>query len=123
VKSWDGKVPSLLRNYLRLEPMTRQRAVEAIEHAGEAVLDEGVAPLIVDFVGGLAKRTNETDVVIEPVLLSLFCYQLNLRRRGSKIEKALVENSGKDILTNFYHEALEDEDVKSAPDVSTAKPF
>ena len=118
VKSWEEKVPSLLRNYLRLEPMTRQRAVEAIEQAGEAVLDEGVAPLIVDFVGGLAKRTNETDAVIEPVLLSLFCYQLNLRRRGGKIDKALVEDSGKDILTNFYQEALEDEDVKGAPDVS-----
>jgi len=115
VKEWDKKVPTLLRNYLRLEPMTRQSAINAIGQAGAAVLDHGEASLIVDFVGGLAKKEGEADAVIEPVLLSLFCYQINLRRHGGKIDPALVEDSGKDILANFYRDALEDEDVKGHP--------
>src|SRR5262249_3700722 len=53
IKTWEKKVPSLLRNFLRLEPMTRAHAIEAVELAGKAVLQEGVAPVIVDFVSKL----------------------------------------------------------------------
>jgi hypothetical protein len=121
LKSWEKDVPSLLRNYLRLESMTRQCAIEAVEAAGGAVLGDDVAPLIVDFVGKIDEGANRnTETVIEPVLLCLCCYQLNFRREpGEKINKALVERAGQDILDNFYQTALGDKDVKGLPDIPT----
>jgi hypothetical protein len=121
LKSWEKDVPSLLRNYLRLEPMTRQCAIEAVEEAGQMVLAGGVTPLIVDFVGKMDGGTpGITEAVIEPVLLCLCCYQLNRRRReGEKIDKALVDRAGRDILDNFYRSALGDKDVRGSPDVAT----
>ena len=82
VKTWEQKVPSLLLNCLRLDPMSRQCAIEAVEQAGKAVLCKGVAPCIVDFVGKLDQERGATDpsgMTVEPVLLSLCCYQLNRR--------------------------------------------
>jgi WD40 repeat protein len=121
VKTWEKKVPSLLRNnYLRLEPLTRRRAIEAIELAGAAVLEEGVAPAIVDFVGKLDASVAVTEndrAVIEPALLSLFCRQLNLRRGDKRIDEALIAESGEDILDHFYRQTLDAEDVKGLPDV------
>jgi WD40 repeat protein len=119
--AWERKVPSLLRNYLRLEPMPRERAIAAVERSGAEVLDKGVAPVIVDFVGKGDEgpnRSGAADPVIEPVLLSLCCYQLNRRRDGKRIDKALVDRAGRDILDSFYREALDDEEVKGPPDVS-----
>jgi hypothetical protein len=87
VRTWEKKVPSLLRNYLRLEPMPRERAIAAVERSGAEVLEKGVAPVIVDFVGKVDEGINRNDsagTVIEPVLLSLCCYQLNRQRDGKR---------------------------------------
>jgi|CXWL01.1.fsa_nt_gi tetratricopeptide (TPR) repeat protein len=121
IKTWERKVPSLLHNCLRLDPMSRQCAIEAVEQAGKTILCEGVAPCIVDFVGKLDQKGDSTDpssMTIEPVLLSLFCYQLNRRRPpGSHVDEALVLNAGQDILNRFYREALDDPAVKGPPEV------
>ena len=121
LKSWEREVPSLLRNYLRLEPMTRPCAIEAVEEAGRTVLADGVAPSIVDFVGRMNEETSgDREEIIEPVLLSLCCYQLNRRRpKDEKIDEALVNREARDILDNFYRSALDDEEVTGPPDVAT----
>jgi WD40 repeat protein len=123
IRTWERQVPSLLRNYLRLDPMSRKRAIEAVQWAGKSVLADGVAPAIVDFVGKMDPKDDTTTVyrtmVIEPVLLSLCCYQLNRRKApGTKIDIALIEKAGQDILESFYREALEDPEVKGPPDVA-----
>src|SRR5262249_55412851 len=65
------------------------------------------------------EATNRSDMVVEPVLLSLCCSQLNRRRApGGKISKALVDESGENILESFYQEALADDEVKGQPDVA-----
>jgi hypothetical protein len=117
LKSWEKDVPSLLRNYLRLEPMTRQCAIEAVEGPGQKVLERNVAPLIVDFVGRIDDKTKiNNETLVEPVLLSLFCYQLNYRRKnGDRIDKNIVQSSGHDILQSFYQAAIDDGDVKGPP--------
>ena len=33
VRTWERQVPSLLRNYLRLDPMSRERAIDAVERS------------------------------------------------------------------------------------------
>lgn len=106
IEGWQGQVPSLLRHRLRLLPMSRTRAIEAVSVAGAAVLAAGVAEPLVDFVGNLDTTTRAMPV-IEPVLLSLCCYQLNQRRpAGGKIDIQLLQQAGQDILQDFYNEAL-----------------
>lgn len=106
VASWqkDARLPKA--DELHLEALTRDVAVTAVADAGEAVLAPGVAAQIVDFVlgrdvgGGVATK-------VEPVLLSLCCYQLNGRRqRPAPIDAELLRNVGQDILLDFYNEAL-----------------
>jgi WD40 repeat protein len=121
IRMWERQVPSLLRHYLRLEPMSRRCAIEAVERAGMAVLDAGVAPAIVDFVARRDRNadTATADTVVEPVLLSLCCYQLNRRRKpDARIDQVLVEEAGQDILDSFYREALDDPEVRGEPDAA-----
>ncbi|WHZ22234.1 MAG: High-affnity carbon uptake protein Hat/HatR [Nitrospira sp.] len=122
VKTWEEQIPSLLRNCLRLNPMSRDRAIEAVSLAGKAVLDAEVAPFIVDLIGRrdhASDTANPSEMVVEPVLLSLCCSRLNARRTdGTKIDQVLVEQTGQDILDGFYREALDDDAVKGPPDVA-----
>jgi hypothetical protein len=120
LKAWEKDIPSLLRNYLRLEPLTRKSAIEVVQSPGQAVLEPGVASSIVDFVGNMGQGKKEnTEAIIEPVLLCLCCYQLNRRRKDTeKINKALVESAGHDILNSYYAAALNDSEVMGFPDVA-----
>ena len=108
VESWEKQANLPKRESLHLTAMSRERAIDAVERAGAAVLEPGVAAQIVDFLlsrddGATPGRAAE----VEPVLLSLCCYQLNSRRkRPAKIDAALLHDVGKDILQGFYHEAL-----------------
>ncbi|MBL8340937.1 MAG: hypothetical protein JNL30_05655 [Rubrivivax sp.] len=106
IRVWERTLPALLRHYLRLEPMSAARAEAAVQAAGTAVLAEGAAGAIVRFVGnlGAAGRAGRDD--IEPVLLSLTCTRLNLRRGSQRIDARLVDAAGPNILQDFYAEAL-----------------
>lgn len=115
IEGWKDKVPSLLKNRLRLLPMSRDQAIKAAERAGSAVLDLGVAERIIDLIthgegeAALARpAATDAEPTVEPVLLSLCCTQLNRRRApGGLIDAALVDSAGKDILETFYREAVE----------------
>jgi len=122
-EGWKDQLPSLLRNRLRLLPMSRAQAVLAVEQAGAAVLQPGVAAHIVDFVasrdGDEIGREGGGDSV-EPVLLSLCCAQLNRRRvPGRPIDKALLASAGQNILDDFYCEALDGLDGRVAVFIET----
>jgi WD40 repeat protein len=88
--------------------MSRDQAIAATERAGAAVLAPGVATLVVDFVASRdGTPATRADATVEPVLLSLCCYQLNRRRApGGRIDENLVRTAGQDILQSFYEEAL-----------------
>jgi hypothetical protein len=108
IKNWERDVPSLLKNWHQLQPMNREQGV-AVAQAGTAVLAPGTADAIVDFVGNLEQTRAEGNNSIEPVLLSLCCYQLNLRRKqrqAALIDVALVQAESQNILQGFYTEAL-----------------
>ena len=109
IEGWKEQAPSLLRNRLRLLPMNRKRAVEAVSNAGAAVLAPRVAEPLVNFIGNLDPDTKDNVTVIEPVLLSLCCYQLNQRRSPTgKIDMPLLQQAGHNILQDFYDDALRD---------------
>jgi hypothetical protein len=109
LKNWELDVPSLLKNWCQLKPLSRKHAIEAVSQSGEAIVAPGVAEEIVDFVGNLDKNRIEGDTAIEPVLLSLCCYQLNSRRQVNKaslIDAELVRKAGQEILEGYYAGAL-----------------
>lgn len=108
VESWEQQANLPKHEALHLKAMTRDTAIDAVETAGKAVLEPGVATQIVDFV--LARDDSDAQdkaTHVEPVLLSLCCYQLNSRRRRpAKIDSALLASVGKNILRDFYNEAM-----------------
>ncbi|MDO8845198.1 ATP-binding protein [Methylicorpusculum sp.] len=109
LKNWERDVPSLLKSWCQLKPLSRERAIRAVSQSGAAILAEGAAEEIVDFVGNLDKSQTEGDSTIEPVLLSLCCYQLNVRRQVKKspcIDAELLRNEGQEILESYYANAL-----------------
>jgi WD40 repeat protein len=121
LKEWERRIPSLGRDFLRLEPMSGAVAMDAVALAGKEVIAPGAERDIVEFVGRRdATAAASTDTMtIEPVLLSLCCSELNLRRPpGGLIDHALIEASGQDILDTFYRKALADGDVRDPPDVA-----
>ncbi len=110
-KQWARDLPALLKRELRLLPMSRRTAVEAVEKSGQAILLPDTADAIVDFIGNISQSQGETDKTIEPVLLSLCCYRLNLKRPleggiRKPIDSVLLHDFGEGILEEFYHEAL-----------------
>jgi WD40 repeat protein len=109
LESWKDKVPSLLRNRMRLLPMARWEAIAAVQTAGAAVLAPGAATEVVDFVARSgAEEAGRASPMIEPVLLSISCAQLNRRRApGGMIDSVLLAQAGEDILESFYREALQ----------------
>lgn len=110
VESWEKQANLPRRESLHLMAMSRERAIDAVERAGAEVLEPGVATRIVDFLLHREGRaTPGRAAEVEPVLLSLCCYQLNRRRmRPAKIDAALLNTVGEGILKGFYDEALRD---------------
>ncbi len=111
VESWEKRAFLPRRESLHLVAMSRARAIEAVDCAGVAVLAPGMGVQIVDFLLEEDRQSRARMTDVEPVLLSLCCYQLNLRRQpGMKIDDALLDTVGKGILKSFYEEALKGED-------------
>lgn len=106
LRAWERKLPSLLRNDLRLVAMTRAQAIGAAQQAGSAVLAPGVAERLVDFVGGLGVAAGPST--IEPALLSLCGAELVRRAPDGRIDAELLATAGQDILEGFYRGALAD---------------
>jgi len=108
VEAWEKLANLPRRESLHLTALSRERAVDAIERAGAKVLEPGVAQNIVDFLlnrEGRGSSGRATEV--EPVLMSLCCYQLNNRRkRPARIDTALLKTVGEGILRGFYEEGL-----------------
>jgi WD40 repeat protein len=120
VESWKRDLPSILRNRLRLLPMSPQRAFEAVHKTAPHLVDEHLAEKIVDFVA--AAQGNETgnaseelgqkrESSVEPALLSLVCRGLNEKRKAQgklTFDADLLAGSGQAIVSDYYHEAMGD---------------
>ncbi|MGH8291245.1 MAG: hypothetical protein ACREV7_19975 [Steroidobacteraceae bacterium] len=109
LESLRKAMPSLLQNRLRLAPMTRTQALEAVLRPGADLVSQGVAEAIVRFVTGNSERA---DAEVEPSLLSLICRELNDARRAqarAEISLDLLAGSRESILVNFYERSLADQ--------------
>jgi WD40 repeat protein len=120
VEGWKRELPSILRNRLRLLPMSANRAFEAVHETAPHLVDEELAKKIVDFVAaaqedGAGEATETPDsmqeLAVEPALLSLLCSGLNEKRKAqgkSTFDVELLEGSGQSIITDYYAKSVGD---------------
>src|SRR5262249_53202618 len=131
VEGWKTELPSLMRNRLRLLPMSADPALQVVSgntpagRTHELVTDE-TAREIVRFVAavqtgdektGQSKSVRKTDnltwetLEIEPALLSLVCEGLNEKRKArvqATIDAALLKETGAAIISDFYQRCVAD---------------
>ena len=122
IETWRWAIPSLGRVRVRLWPMRSSQALTAVEDTAPHLMDADVARRIVQFVaaepaargggGGAGPDTTagEGGRTIEPALLSLFCRELNERRKGAgkaRFDVELIESAQQGIIGDYYRSCLE----------------
>lgn len=106
-----SKIPSLKQHRYSLRPLNEEQAAEIILKPRPDLVDEGVARLIIETV---TNRTDfslgdEPEIDVDAAVLSLFLSQIYDKRPTieSSISVDLVKTFGKDIIKDFYEEAIE----------------
>jgi len=104
-------IPSLRVNRMPLEPLSGSAALLVTEAGGNELVTPDVGEKIVRLVAGegAGQHRRLDELVIDPALLSLFCRELNERRKAagqSAITADLVEGSREEILTKFYDDSM-----------------
>jgi hypothetical protein len=115
VEGLKTAVPSIMRNRLRLLPMSAAQAFDAVHTTAPHLADPPMARRIVAFVAGgdgVSEDGQHDDVVtIEPALLSLVCTGLNKKRREQgkpRFDANLLRGTGQAIVEQFYHDSMRD---------------
>ena len=104
------KIPALKRNRYSLQCINEEQALEVITKPAPGMVSEEVAVQIIEKVTN--KRFNvdfnlhdEPDIFVEPSILSLFCSELDKKRREcglDKISMNLIGEFGDNIIKEFY---------------------
>lgn len=106
------RMPSIGSGRFRLQPMTGEQALLVVDQTKGRLVDTAVARKIIRFAAGRNlddEATALAQLQVEPSLLSLFCRELNARRRTAgtpKITEELVRNSQGNIIEGFYEECM-----------------
>jgi WD40 repeat protein len=121
----DELIPSIHENETRLLPLNGWQALDAIAIPGETLVEPVVAREVVELVAASRRGdangdgaaaaanngefTDESQLQVDPALLSMVCRELNAerqRRKEPKITEGIVDdllrNSGRSILRGFY---------------------
>jgi tetratricopeptide (TPR) repeat protein len=110
---WRQRMPSLLPNRFRLEPMTGDQALEVVQRGGRDLVDEVVARDIVDFVSASQRKRSASALEereVEPALLSVVCDALNLSRiehGNARITADLLTAKREEIIQDFYERTFQ----------------
>jgi WD40 repeat protein len=126
LEGWRRVVPALGRVRVRLLAMRPAQALSAVYDTAPQLMDEPLARRIVKFVaasqiGAAIARADSTSPEspgegglggeIEPALLSLFCRELNERRKRQKkarFDEQLLEGAQESIIAGYYRSCVED---------------
>jgi hypothetical protein len=112
LRTW---IPSLGTNSMRLTALRGDAAVAITSAGGTDLVPPGVCERIVRHVAGYEDNAG-VDIPlhvleVDPALLSLFCRELNERRKARgepQITGSLVETSRGQVIEDFYDMALTD---------------
>jgi WD40 repeat protein len=125
LEEWCRLIPALGRSRMRLRPLKRDDAFDAVHKPARDLMTAALAKRVVDIVAGEnLHRDGETAVgdvehggngqgasYLQPALLSLFCRELNEKRKRlgqERFEEQLVEGAKSDILSNYYSTCVRD---------------
>lgn len=105
-----SKIPSLKQHRYGLRPLNEEQAAEVILKPRPELVDEGVARLIIETVTNRKDFSlgDEPEIDVDAAVLSLFLSQIYDKRATieSSISVDLVKTFGKDIIKDFYEEAI-----------------
>jgi conflict system STAND superfamily ATPase len=104
-------IPSLRVNRMPLDPLSGSAALEVTEAGGTELVSADVGAEIVRLVAGEVSTSTRPlgELIVDPALLSLFCRELNERRKAvpqAAITTDLVEGSREGILAKFYADSM-----------------
>ena len=125
LEEWCRLIPALGRSRMRLLPLNRDDAFDAVHEPAKDLMTAALAKRVVDIVAGEnLHRDGQTAVAdvehrgdgqgalyLEPALLSLFCRELNGERKRlgqERFEEQLVEGAKSGILSNYYSACVRD---------------
>jgi WD40 repeat protein len=125
LEEWCRLIPALGRSRMRLLPLNRDDAFDAVHEPAKDLMTAALAKRVVDIIAGEnLHRDGETAVAdveprgdgqgvsyLEPALLSLFCRELNEERKRlgqERFEEQLVEGAKSGILSNYYSACVRD---------------
>lgn len=105
------RIPSLRQHRYSLRPINEEQAKEIIMKPRPELVDEDVARLIIETVTNRTDFTlgDEPEIDVDAAVLSLFLSQIFDKRETEHdaITIDLVKTSGKNIIRDFYEEAIE----------------
>lgn len=114
------RLRGVMQNRYRLLPMHGEQAFEVVTKPVPGLVSEEVALKIIRRVTVSERSQSQPALTraqlknqqVEPALLSLFCAELNLRRKAKtelyQIDESLVEGASAEILGDFYERAFKD---------------
>jgi WD40 repeat protein len=110
MEGWKRDIPSILRNRLRLLPMSGEQAFEAVNKTAPHLAPEAVAWRIVAFAAAAGDAPEgSAGLEVAPALLSLVCAGLNQRRKEqgkAQFDEALLAGTGQAIVADFYRGSI-----------------
>lgn len=111
VTAFAARMPSIAQHTYRLQRMNQDEALRVVQVEG--LVPPEVARRVVDFVAAPdeAGAAPFEALPVEPALLSVFCRELNHKRRAqgrATIAADLVEGNARTIIADFYERTISD---------------
>jgi hypothetical protein len=117
LESLRERLKPVMLNRYRLLPMNGSQALQVVLEPAPGLVDEPVALQIIQRVSISDRsrlQTNPTreqicQRTVEPALLSVFCAELNRRRKAlglAKIDETMLEEAREEILSDFYERSF-----------------
>lgn len=107
-------IPALKRNRFSLQCINEEQALDIILKPQPGLVSEDVAALIIEKVTNKKynkdfKFHDEPEILVEPAILSLFCRELDKKRREKDLptlSPELIGEFGDNIIRDFYLNSL-----------------
>jgi serine/threonine-protein phosphatase 6 regulatory ankyrin repeat subunit B len=111
------KIPSIPFNQYMLSKMDKLQAMEVVLKPGVGIVNREVAESIIEFIleksdsSSSSLIINQSDIEIDPALLSVVCTKLNEKRIDNNFDMIsldLLEGSKETIIKDFYEDNIKD---------------
>lgn len=105
---YSANIPSFKQNRYGLRPINEEQAAQIILKPRPGMINEAVAKLIIEKITGRTDfdLNGVPEIEVDAAVLSLYLSRLFDAKEGDTITSSLVEQKGKEIICEFYNDAL-----------------